>query len=73
MRVLLTSAGLEPDSIKDFFVELVGKDMSDTRLDVHCEEGDAVGKVKVPVKDNIRLTNERVLVMYSTSEMEIIG
>ena len=29
----------------------------DTKLDVHCAEGEKKGKVEYPLKDNIRLTN----------------
>lgn len=45
----------------------------DTKLDVHCEDGDEAGKVVMPVKANIRLTNERALAIYAASDMEIIG
>jgi len=31
MRVLLTSAGLETEEIKAYFVEMIGKDLSDVK------------------------------------------
>lgn len=44
----------------------------DTKLDVHCAEGDDPGRITLPVKKNIRLTNERAIMMYDVDEMEII-
>lgn len=45
-----------------------------TGLDVHCPDGETVGKVKYPLKDRIRLTNTRALVIHEFPDgMEIIG
>ncbi len=45
-----------------------------TRLDVHCPDGEARGKVEYPLKDNMRLTNTCALVIREFSEgLEIIG
>lgn len=44
-----------------------------TRLDVHCAEGEKYGKVKYPLKDNIRLTNTCALAVRDFPEgLEII-
>lgn len=46
----------------------------DTKLDVHCAEGEMRGKVAYPLKDNMRLTNTRALVIRSfPDDLEIIG
>lgn len=44
-----------------------------TKLDVHCESGDEIGKVKCPMKDTIRLTNKTALIIKEPSIMEIVG
>lgn len=46
----------------------------DTKLDVHCAEGEKRGKVEYPLKDNIRLTNTCALAIRSFPDgLEIIG
>lgn len=46
----------------------------DTKLDVHCAEGEKRGKVAFPIKSNVRLTNTCALVIRNIpDEMEIIG
>lgn len=46
----------------------------DTKLDVHCTEGEIRGKVAYPLKDNVRLTNTCALAIHSfPDDMEIIG
>ena len=45
-----------------------------TRLDVHCPDGEARGKVEYPIKDNMRLTNTCALVIREFPDgLEIIG
>ncbi len=45
-----------------------------TRLDVHCLDGELRGKVEYPLKDNIRLTNTCALVIREFPDgLEIIG
>lgn len=46
----------------------------DTKLDVHCAEGEKRGKVTYPLQDNIRLTDTCALVLRAfPNELEIIG
>lgn len=46
----------------------------DTKLDVHCAQGESCGKVAIPLKDNIRLTNTCALVIRNFPDgLEIIG
>ena len=46
----------------------------DSRLDVHCPDGEARGKVEYPLKDNMRLTNTCALVIREFPDgLEIIG
>ena len=58
-----------------FSNNLVGKlGLINTRLDVHCPDGEVRGKVEYPLKDNIRLTNTCALVIREfPDELEIIG
>lgn len=45
-----------------------------TKLDVHCPEGETRGKVDYPLKDNLRLTNTCALAMRDFPDgLEIIG
>ena len=45
-----------------------------TRLDVHCPDGEKKGKVEYPLKDNVRLTNTCALVIREFPDgLEIIG
>lgn len=45
-----------------------------TRLDVHCREGETRGMLAYPLKDNVRLTNTCALVIREfPDELEIIG
>jgi len=45
-----------------------------TKLNVHCGEGEKRGKLEYPVKDNIRLTDNSALVVRNFSDgLEIIG
>ena len=45
-----------------------------TKLDVHCQEGETRGKLAYPLKDNVRLTNTCALVVRALpDELEIIG
>ena len=45
-----------------------------TKLDVHCAEGEKRGKVVYPLKDNMRLTNTSALVIREFPDgLEIIG
>ena len=45
-----------------------------TRLDVHCQEGEKRGKITYPIKDNIRLTNTSALAIREFPDgIEIIG
>lgn len=46
----------------------------DTKLDVHCKEGEARGKLAYPLKENVRLTNTCALAIRSFPDgLEIIG
>lgn len=46
----------------------------DTKLDVHCEEGEPLGQTAYPLKDNIRLTNTCALAITGFPDgLEIIG
>ena len=46
----------------------------DTQLDVHCADGEKLGKVSYPLKHNIRLTNTCALVIRDfPNGLEIIG
>ena len=46
----------------------------DTKLDVHCADGEKQGKVSYPLKHNMRLTNTRALVIRDfPNGLEIIG
>ncbi len=46
----------------------------DTKLDVHCMTGERRGKLTVPLKSNIKLTNTCALVIRNFSDgMEIVG
>ena len=46
----------------------------DTRLNVHCPEGEAIGRIAFPLKDSIRLTNTCALsIRRFPDELEIIG
>ena len=58
-----------------FSNNLVGNlGLINTRLDVHCPDGEVRGKVEYPLKDNIRLTNTCALVIREfPDELEIIG
>lgn len=58
-----------------FSNNLVGNlGLINTRLDVHCLEGEKRGKVAYPLKDNVRLTNTCALVIREfPDELEIIG
>lgn len=45
-----------------------------TKLEVHCAEGEKRGKVAFPIKDNVRLTNTCALAVRGLPEgLEIIG
>lgn len=45
-----------------------------TKLDVHCAEGEERGKIVYPLKDNIRLTNTSALAVRNFPDgLEIIG
>ena len=47
-----------------FSNNLVGNlGLINTRLDVHCPDGEVRGKIEYPLKDNIRLTNTCALVI----------
>lgn len=58
-----------------FANNLVGNlGLINTRLDVHCQEGEKRGKIKYPLKDNIRLTNTSALAIRGFPDgIEIIG
>lgn len=46
----------------------------DTKLDVHCSEGEKRGKVVYPLKENVRLTNTCALAIRDFPDgLEIIG
>ena len=46
----------------------------DTKLDVHCSSGERRGKLTVPLKNHIKLTNTSALVIRDLlDDMEIIG
>lgn len=46
----------------------------DTRLDVHCPDGEMKGKAAYPLKDHIRLTNTCALAIREIpNELEIVG
>lgn len=46
----------------------------DTKLDVHCAEGEKEGRVDYPLKDNIRLTDTCALAIRDIqNDIEIIG
>ena len=45
----------------------------DTKLEVHCPEGEKSGKLKYPLKDNLRLTNTSALAMWGFPDgLEVI-
>lgn len=45
-----------------------------TRLEVHCPDGEKRGKVEYPIKENMRLTNTSALVIREFPDgLEIIG
>lgn len=49
-------------------------DFLDTKLDVHCADGEPLGKIAYPLKANIRLTNTRALAIRNFPDgVEIIG
>lgn len=53
---------------------VVNLGMINTRLDVHCPDGEIRGKVAYPLMENGRLTNTCALVIREFSdELEIIG
>ena len=58
-----------------FANNLVGNmGLIDTRLEVHCPDGDARGKIAYPLKDPIRLTNTTALVIREfPNGLEIVG
>lgn len=58
-----------------FSNNLVGNlGLINTRLEVHCSDGETRGKVTYPIKDNIRLTNTCALVIREFPvELEIVG
>jgi peptidase E len=58
-----------------FSNNLVGNlGLINTRLDVHCPNGEVRGKVEYPLKDNVRLTNTCALVIREFPDgLEIIG
>lgn len=58
-----------------FSNNLVGNlGLINTRLDVHCPNGEVRGKVGYPLKDNVRLTNTCALVIREFPDgLEIIG
>lgn len=58
-----------------FSNNLVGNlGLINTRLDVHCPYGEVRGKVKYPLKDNVRLTNTCALAIREFPDrLEIIG
>lgn len=58
-----------------FANNLVGNlGLLDTSLGVHCQDGEVRGKVKYPLKDNIRLTNTCALAIREfPNGLEIIG
>ena len=58
-----------------FSNNLVGNlGLINTKLDVHCSEGEKRGKVAYPLKDNMRLTNTCALVIREFPDgLEIIG
>jgi peptidase E len=58
-----------------FSNNLVGNlGLINTRLDVHCPNGEVRGKVEYPLKDNVRLTNTSALVIREFPDgLEIIG
>ena len=46
----------------------------DTKLDVHCADGEKKGKLAYPLKDHLKLTNTSALVIRDIpNAMEIIG
>ena len=46
----------------------------DTKLSVHCKEGEKRGRLAYPLKDNVRLTNTCALAILDLPDgMEIIG
>ncbi len=46
----------------------------DCKLDVHCVQGDPLGKVTFPIKKKMRLTNSRALALRRIpEEVELIG
>ena len=58
-----------------FSNNLVGNlGLINTRLDVHCPDGEVRGKVEYPLKDNVRLTNTCALAIREFPDgLEIIG
>lgn len=46
----------------------------ETKLDVHCPEGETIGKVEYSSKKNLKLTNTSALAVWGTlSDLEVIG
>lgn len=58
-----------------FSINFVGNlGLINTRLDVHCQDGEMKGKVEYPLKENIRLTNTCALLIRKFPDgVEIIG
>lgn len=76
MRVLLTSAGLETEEIKDFFVKLTGKDMSLVRalfIPVAAIDVDAVAVLPKCMNDLLKcgILDENITVYDLHRRMEI--
>ena len=76
MRVLLTSAGLETEEIKDFFVKLTDKDMSLVRalfIPVAAIDEDAVAVLPKCMNDLLKcgILNENITVYDLHRGMEI--
>ena len=58
-----------------FANNLVGNlGLIDTRLEVHCPDGETRGKAEYPLKERIRLTNTCALVIREFPDgLEIVG
>ena len=57
MRVLLTSAGLETEVIKDYFVDMIGKDMSSVKalfIPTAAIDADAIGVLPKCMNDLLK-------------------
>ncbi len=44
----------------------------DTKLNVHCENSNLIGKVSFPLVENIKLSNSAALIIRNANDMEVV-